>query len=217
MTLIPQRPQIFHITHVDNLSSIIERGGLWSDAECVRRGLAHARVGMSHIKERRLNRLEVRCHPGTKVGEYVPFYFCPRSIMLYLLYRGNSPELTYKGGEQPILHLAADLLEVAEWAEENQVRWAFTKSNAGTLYTPFYKDLNQLDQINWDAVNAKDFRDPLVKEGKQAEFLLYREFPWHLVGSIGVNSERMVGQVNQILENSDHLPVVAVQHAWYYS
>jgi len=40
---------------------------------------------MSTIKARRLYDLEVDCHPGTKVGEYVPFYFCPWSIMLYLL------------------------------------------------------------------------------------------------------------------------------------
>jgi hypothetical protein len=36
-------------------------------------------VGMSEIKRRRLEALDVDCHPGSKVGEYVPFYFCPRN------------------------------------------------------------------------------------------------------------------------------------------
>ncbi len=51
--------------------------------------------------------MEVKCHPGTKVGEYVPFYFCPRSVMLYILYMGNHPELGYRGGQAPIVHLSA--------------------------------------------------------------------------------------------------------------
>jgi hypothetical protein len=87
----PFRLRIYHITHIDNLSSISACGSLWSDSECMRQDTAHTRIGMSAIKARRLYELEVDCHPGTKVGEYVPFYFCPRSIMLYLLHRGNHP------------------------------------------------------------------------------------------------------------------------------
>jgi hypothetical protein len=58
---------------------------------------------MSTIKERRL-RLAIECRPGLRVGDCVPFYFCPRSVMLFLLDRGNHPDLTYRGGQGPILH-----------------------------------------------------------------------------------------------------------------
>ena len=104
----PKDPKIYHITHLDNLPQIVD-SVLWSDAERIRRALNRTVVGMSEIKRRRLEELEVECHPGTKVGEYVPFYFCPRSIMLFLLYRGNHPDLTYRGGQSPIVHLEADL------------------------------------------------------------------------------------------------------------
>ena len=87
-------PEIYHITHVDNLGSIAESGGLWSDAERIRQGLAHQNVGLTEIKQSRLQERQVRCHAGTMVGDYVPFYFCPRSIMLYLLYCGNRRGLT---------------------------------------------------------------------------------------------------------------------------
>ncbi len=172
----PSWPRIYHIIHVDNLSSIIACGALWSDLECMNRGTSHTRVGMSGIKARRLYKLEVDCHPGTKIGAYVPFYFCPRSIMLYLLHCGNHPELDYTGGQRPIVHLVADLHEVVRWAEAHGVRCAFSDRNAGTWYTIFYKDLNHLDRIDWDAVAARDFRDPLVKEGRQAEFLVHEAF-----------------------------------------
>ena len=110
----PSQPQIYHITHVDNLESIARCGELWSDGMCRNKSLSHTQVGMSAIKARRLFELEVDCHPGTKVGEYVPFYFCPRSIMLYLFYRGNHPDLDYTGGQRSLVHLEADLHEVVE-------------------------------------------------------------------------------------------------------
>ena len=101
----------------------------------------------------------------------MPFYFCPRSIMLYIIYCGNHPNLAYTGGQSPIVHLEMDLNSVVQWCEDNDRCWAFTKSNAGAYYTSFFKDLGQLDQIDWEAVAAHDFRAPDIKEGKQAEFL----------------------------------------------
>jgi hypothetical protein len=91
----PTNPKIYHITHVENLPSILAAGSLSSDARRIKQGLANTNVGMTTIKARRLA-LEVDFHPVTKVGEYIPFYFCPRSIMLYLLYRGNHPDLSYR-------------------------------------------------------------------------------------------------------------------------
>ncbi len=50
--------------------------------------------------------------------------------MLYLMHMKN-PELAYKGGQEPILHLVADLRQTVNWANENHRRWAFSTSNAG--------------------------------------------------------------------------------------
>jgi ssDNA thymidine ADP-ribosyltransferase, DarT len=93
-------------------------------------------IGMSGIKARRLA-LPVPCHAGDCVGDYVPFYFCPRSIMLYVIHCANHPELTYRGGQEPIIHLEADLHGVVGWAQQQGRRWAFSLSNAGANYTEF--------------------------------------------------------------------------------
>src|SRR5258708_31405662 len=108
---------------------------------------------MTDIKERRL-RLEIDCQAGLHVGECVPFYFCPRSVMLYLLHRGNHPNVTYTGGQGPIVHLEANLHAVVEWAEQKEKRWAFTLSNAGASYFESRCSLDQLGEINWAAVHA---------------------------------------------------------------
>ena len=54
MTLIPDRPLIYHITHAENLPGIITANGLWSDAAILEKGGNQANIGMSAIKERRL-------------------------------------------------------------------------------------------------------------------------------------------------------------------
>jgi hypothetical protein len=215
MTPTPDHPKLYHITHIDNLPSILQDGGLRSDAAMVARGGPAATIGMSSIKTRRL-RLPVKCYPGDRVGDYVPFYFCPRSVMLYLLHRGNHPELDYQGGQAPILHLVTDLNEVVEWADGQGCRWAFTLSNAGAVYTEFRNQFDHLDQVNWIAVAATDFRQPTIKEGKQAEFLVRDFFPWHLVQRIGVYSRAVYQDALTTLSTAEHRPLVEIRREWYY-
>lgn len=212
----PLRPQIYHITHGRNLSRIIADGGLWSDAEMIARGGPAIAIGLTEIKERRLKRLTVDCHAGTTVGQFVPFYFCPRSVMLYLLHKGNHPGLTYAGGQRPILHLVADLHEVVTWFDAQGRRWAFTDRNAGSGYFRSFRDIAQLDQLNWEHIANDDFRDPLVKEAKQAEFLVYGSFPWELVQTIGVATENVAKLARDIVSDSQHQPDIQVETAWYY-
>src|SRR5215207_2666040 len=112
MAKVPDAPKIYHITHMRNLPLIVGAGRLWSDAKRIEKGLQCDVVGMSKIKQRRLSEIEVGCHAGTHVGDYVPFYLCPRSIMLYILHKGNHPDLDYAEGQKPIVHLQADLRQV---------------------------------------------------------------------------------------------------------
>jgi len=213
---MPANQKVYHITHVRNLPRIVQTGVVWSDAKRIELGLDCEIVGMPKIKERRLYDIEVHCCPGTKVGDYVPFYFCPRSIMLYILYRGNHPDLTYAEGQGPIVHLQADLISTVQWAEQHGVCWAFSDRNAGTYVAQFYNSLDDLDKVNWRAVAATDFRGMMIKEGKQAEFLMYESFPWELVERIGVRDMATVKAVQHALLGSDHQPPVRVEPSWYY-
>jgi len=215
MTARPEPTQIYHITHVDNLASIIRDGGLLSDREMEARGAPQRAVGMSSIKQRRMQ-LPVRHYPGDVVGEYVPFYFCARSIMLYLLHKGNHPELTYHGGQEPIVHLELDLDRAVRWADESEVRWVFTLANAGARYAPFRSQLDQLNEVDWASVVADDFRSPDVKEGKQAEFLIKHFVPWTLVERIGVYSEKTRLKALDALGGADLAPPVDILPRWYF-
>ena len=211
---VPLQPNIYHITHVDRLPSIVATGGLLSDALVQAQALGGTMIGMNHIKQRRLTELQLASHPGLFVGACVPFYFCPRSVMLYLIHRRNA-ELAYQGGQASIIHLQADLGAVVAWANAQPARWAFTLSNAGSYFFEDRNDLARLGEINWTAVQATNWSGGL-KEGKQAEFLLEQHFPWHLVERIGVQSAAIYGQVVNALPAHGHRPPVDVRPDWYY-
>ncbi|EGU38810.1 hypothetical protein VII00023_15051, partial [Vibrio ichthyoenteri ATCC 700023] len=131
---VPVQPKIFHIVHVDRLASILGSNGLLCDAQIIAQQAAGTTIGMNTIKHRRLTELTLDSHPDLYVGQCVPFYFCPRSIMLYVIHRADSDELAYKGGQGPIIHLQADLNATVQWAQRQGHRWAFTLSNAGSYY-----------------------------------------------------------------------------------
>ena len=215
MTRAPDRPKIYHIVCVDRLSSILEHDGLLSDAEVSRRGLRGTAIGIENIKERR-RRLEIKSQSGLHVGDCVPFYFCPRSVMLFIIYRKNYPELDYRGGQERIIHLEAGLHDSVAWADKNQKRWAFTLSNAGSYHFEDRNNLDQLDEIHWGAVQATEWQKPEIKERKQAEFLMESFFPWELVERVGVHSENTFKEVNRILLGHAHCPRLEIPKNWYY-
>jgi hypothetical protein len=213
MSTPPTNPKIYHIVHLDHLPSILNDDFLFSDATMNGRMAAGTVIGMPKIKERRLNNF-LTSQLGLRVGECVPFYFCPRSVMLYLLYRGDSPDITYRGGQAPIIHLEADLHKTVAWAEQNNHRWAFTLSNAGAAYFEDRCDLAHLNEINWPAVQAREWQS--CREPKQAEFLVETRFSWHLVDKIGVFSQGMHASVARQLKNAINKPLVEVKPEWYY-
>lgn len=211
----PTNPKIYHIVNVDRLASIIETGGLLSDSEIKELNLPGTTIGMNSIKERRLD-LAVKCYSNATVGQFVPFYFCPRSVMLYVIHRANSPELTYKGGQGPIVHLECDLNKVIAELDKRKHSWAFSLSNAGAVYTQFRKEAGQLDELEWGHIPARNWQDSAVRSAKQAEFLVYKRFLWQFVDRIGVQNQATFNVAINALAKAAHKPTVSIEPNWYY-
>ena len=205
--------KIYHIVHIDKLQSIINSGGLLSDSEVIRQGLNGTNIGMNSIKQRRLTELRLDTYPDLFVGQCVPFYFCPRSVMLYMM-SVNSCNMEYQGGQDNIIHLEADLISSIAWANTNFRRWVFTSSNAGSRYFQDTNDISNLSRLNWNAINGRYWND--VVEEKQAEFLCEHSFDWSLIERIGVSNQTVYQQVLNIINSSYHKPYVEVKNDWYY-
>lgn len=213
---MPTNRNIYHIVHYDRLLSIINDGGLLPDSVMSQRQQGEPIIGMDHIKHRRLHELKLSTYPDLYVGDCVPFYFCPRSTMLYVIHRADSGDLTYHGGQEPVIHLVINLAKIIRWASSYAVRWAFTTSNAGSHYFEDFNTVNDLSKLNWQAIDARYWADPNIREAKQAEFLLEKQLPWHLVDAVGVYNGRTKAEVEQLLGSLNDYTPVYIQPSWYY-
>ena len=207
---------IYHITPLKNLTSILNSGGIMSynrlrDAKIRPTNIAH-----EHIQDRRANKL-VPCSAGGVLNDYVPFYFAPRSPMLYSIHKGNVEG--YTEGQSQVLHLVT----TAETIDENSLAYAYTDGHAVMAYSDFFDDIEALYDypiIDWELMesnywfNTED--DPNRKCRRQAEFLVHQFFPWHLVTEIGVINPKIQAQVNTLLLKFVHKPKVTVRSNWYY-
>ena len=204
---------VYHITHVQNLSSILERGGLLSDAKMEESGIESVGIAHQHIKERRARRSVPVCRQGT-LADYVPFYFAPRSPMLYAIHRGAVEG--YDDGQRSILHLTS----TAELVVQSGLPFAFTEGHAEIAFSEFFDGLESLNKIDWVVMHSRYWNDTNEdsdrKRRRQAEFLVHDFFPWTLVTGIGVIGSRMASEVGAALRQCDHQPEVVVERGWYY-
>jgi hypothetical protein len=187
---------IYHITHVGNLPSILNSGRLWCDAQCRQRGCTANDVGYSHIKDRRMRR-QVSVHPGTTLGQFVPFNFCSRSVMLYVLHKGHDG---YRGGQNEILHLVSTVGRAIDCGR----RWAFTDRHADLGYAEYFNQLDKEGEVDWLVM-------PLQYWSNDNDW-----FPWGAIAEIGVIDAAMQARVEECLADSDHRPTVRVKPGWYY-
>lgn len=204
---------IYHITHIDNLKLVIEHGGLYCDSEMCDKKLNHVGIAYNHIKERRAKK-KVPLPPDGTLADYVPFYFAPRSPMLYAIHTGYVEG--YSGGQEAVLHLVSS----ADAVKEKALKFVFTDGHAEMAISSFYKELSKLDQIDWNIMEATWWNDTDAdgdrKRRRQAEFLVYQFFPWGLIEKIGVKNEGMAREVRAIVSGLKHRPVVTIQEKWYY-
>ncbi len=206
MTGSSENTLIYHITDIANLRGIVADGGLRSDVAMAE--LNPAVIGYDHIKKRRATEIRVGCCGNRFVGEFVPFYYCPRSPMLYSINRGNTGRPA--GCQRSIVHLVSKVGMALEGATD----WAISDGNAGAYHSLFYKDLRELGRLDWEAIRATQWQGRTHQ--KTAEFLVADFFPWSAFEKIGCHNAETARQMIQILDGTGHRPVVSVEHAWYY-
>ncbi len=206
MSLRPEQILIYHITDVENLPGILAKGGLCSDAAMAM--AAHNVIGYDHIKERRLKKIRVPCCGQRFVGEFVPFYFCARSPMLFTTNKGQTGRLP--GCQKSIVHLVSTVA----MGIRLERAWAISDGNAGAFHTFFYAELDAINILDWRAIKARDWRGKTHQ--KSAEFLIADFFPWTGVQEIGCHNLAVTTQVRMLLQDQAHRPIVNVKSNWYY-
>lgn len=200
---------IFHITHADNVVNIAHNGRLWCDAQRIALGLVNTNIGYSHIKERRM-RHPVTVAAGGTLGNYVPFNFCPRSVMLYVVSQGHE---NYQDGQQPIIHLVSSIDAIRATGKP----WFFTDRHADLGYANQFDSLERLNEVDWALMPLRKWGgDQEVKERRQAEFLVHDWCPWTAIEAIGVMDQAVADRLETAIAGESHKPRIEVHRDWYY-
>lgn len=207
--------RIYHFTPIDHLPSIM-RDGLLPDAESRANGSVTREAGEPAIKERRRRRVVPVGRRGM-VGDYVPFYFAPRSPMLFRIAKGGVP--SYTGTQGDLIYLCSTV----ERLEDLGLPVVLTDRNAVLDYARFAEDRTMWSAegfVDWHLMTATYWNDtdeyPDRKERRMAECLVHRVVPWDAILAVGAFEEARKTDVERLLAAQAHVPPVHVRRDWYF-
>ncbi|WP_221933733.1 type II toxin-antitoxin system toxin DNA ADP-ribosyl transferase DarT [Aeromicrobium piscarium] len=203
-----------HFTRVEHLASIL-REGLCSDT-IAQDGLTQVEIGNRSIEDQRRHRVVNVGHGGV-VADYVPFYFAPRSPMLYAIHRGNVP--TYSEGCDRLIYLATSV----ESLTSQGLPVVLSDRNAAAAVAEFLEydgDPLPEDFIDWPLMRATYWNSspeqPDRRERRMAECLVHGRVPAHALEFIVTKSEAVCAEAREILHSAGVDLPVHVRTSWYF-
>lgn len=209
---------IFHFTHIDHLPSQVAHG-LLCDELAQAGPLAHE-VGNTWIKEQR-RLVRVKAGRGGTVDQYSPWYFAPRSPMLYTLNRNGL--LDPHGGQDAMVYL----ISTVEHLRGLGLDLVFTDRNAYYGYaTHSDQDADLDDLVDWQLMQAymwnNTAEEPDRMERRMAECLVHGSVPWEGFLAVATKTEARATEARAMVAHATyqgvtaHQPEVLCKPDWYY-
>lgn len=170
---------VYHMTHVDNVASILKHGLL-----------AHANGRTQRdISDHAVNSRRARVEPfyGKAIHSYVPFYLNPKNAMLY----------RRKEIQDQIVIFAFDRRLLLE---KNTL---FTDGNAASGGTSFYADVSNLSHLSWDCLHDTSWNS--YEDGRRkrmAEVLVPQQVSMQRVQKIFCNSFKTYYQLKALVDGT---------------
>ncbi|PQJ10716.1 hypothetical protein CJD36_012145 [Flavipsychrobacter stenotrophus] len=135
------------------------------------------------------------------IGEYVPFYFTPLSIMQYNIVTGYWDPPVAKIHPEDLLIIQCKISDLVEVG-----RFFFTDGQANSAVTKHYTDLNMLKEIDWDCIQQQNFSksgDDYDRPRRyQAEFLVHNHVPVTSINALFVYNEKAATFVRKEMVNT---------------
>lgn len=205
-----ERALIFRITHRDNVPWILDHGLHAATSEVLDPNFRN--IGNPELIDKRVKRA-VTIGPGGTLADYIPFYFTPFSIMMFNIHTGYNVKHV---ANEEIVILISSLHRVAELG----IQFLFTDQHAYPLAARYFTALDDLQSIDWELLNRKNFKhdpdDPGKKERYQAEALIWKALP--VEGLLGICSynETVDAAIKTELAKRGIEMHTKVQRNWYF-
>jgi hypothetical protein len=209
--LTQQKALIFRIVHRDNIPWILDNGLPCKNSKT--RDPKYVDIGNLDLISKR-DKHPVPKPPGGMLSDYVPFYFTPFSPMMYNIKTGWGG--IKKRENHEIVIMVSSLARLAE----RQVQFVFTDRHAYLAAAQFYSDPARLDQIDWDMLQRRDFKndpdDPSEKERYQAEALVHKRLPVEALSGFVCYNDDAFKVVASAVEARRQIAKVIKKSDWYF-
>lgn len=210
-SLHPDKALIFRIVHADNLPWIVEHGLQCRNSP--NQNPNYVSIGSEELIAVRSER-QVPIPPGGGFGDYVPFYFTPRSIMLFNIKTGYGVP---QRRNDEILICVASLHDLHAQGR----RFVFTNQHGCSAGLEFSNDLADLQSlVDWPLLNSKNFKRDPEDPGKQlryqAESMVHGDILLDSLRGIVCHSEATLARIRaMVAPRYPNLSLKALPH-WYF-
>lgn len=220
---------LFHFTAFKNLEKIFSLGAIKSKNLLRSENVIPVNIACNNIQDKRAR--TIVDDQGRTLHDYVPFYFAPRSPMLYSIIHNNVPEAE-ETNQDNFVYLVSSVDDLC-----NQ-QFVFTDYQAIVTYASFYNNLSDLDKICWDLIfeyphlpkqnppfkgyckffqnNDTDPRYVKRKEARLAEFLVLSQVSIEKISIIIVKNQNMKDYVEKLLLKYNINIKVEIRADWYF-
>jgi hypothetical protein len=204
---------LYHITHYSNIPKIIDAGGLMAKNVLSNHCSDYVNIAHASIQDTRAS-TQVPLAPGGTLHDYVPFYFCYRSPMLYAIYNGKVAG--YDSGQDHVVYFVTD----TDCLCKSGARYVFTDGHAIMFYSQYFNNIKDLSKLNWNYIQSRYWFDnedyPDRKRQKQAEFLVYEKVDWNVIQCIVTINNEIKEKISNSIATCTHKPEILIKKDWYY-
>lgn len=211
LNLDADKALIFRITHISNVPWILANG-----LHCRSSGVVDPnfrRIGNVSLIDKR-EHFPVRIAPNGVLSDYVPFYFTPKSIMLFNIVTGYQDTPIVPRSE--IVTIIAQLRRVREAGIDT----IFTDQHAVSKTARYFSDFNDLANIDWTILRDCDFKRDPDDPGKtlryHAEALIHGSLPCAQIAGIGCRSENEKRTLERFGREAGMEIKIVVRPDWFF-
>lgn len=202
---------IFRLMHYANLEYTLSKGMYCGNSQNADPN--YINIGHRNLIGKRGKRI-VPTTPGGVLNNYVPFYFAPRSPMLYSICHKNVDG--FSGKQSDIIYLVSSVEKIIS----AKIPFVFTDGHAYEIFSRFFNQINDLDKVDWTIMGATYWnnteQDNDRMRRRMAEFLAYQFVPPSCILAIVVYNEKIKNIVGSTQIKCNTKINTIIKRNWYY-
>jgi uncharacterized protein YjbI with pentapeptide repeats len=208
----------YHFTHVNNIATIFKARELRADI-----GAKPKNNSLDQTIKAKRRTKKVKIAPYGLLGDYVPFYFAPRSPALYQLATGDHQ--INKTSQNELVFFRLDFRPVADGLVNESLSLISNQHPLKTgalFYTATPESI--ATRINWKTIKSFRWQDtdeyPNRKSQREAELLIYQRLRLEQINgtkiTLATRTNLLQRKIQKMCEENDLDIDVEVQPSYFY-